>query len=109
MKYPEIERLGLRYFQVNESFCFYVEADNLERLLSEAPTVFCSSIGNGPWEICPTADEATHTAKLISVQPIKREPCKHQIIEYTSKIFGLAKCGICKANLRAEWKEVGGE
>lgn len=54
----------------------------------------------------------THKARLICIEEIAKEPCKHTIIEYTLKTghpVTSAKCAHCKKTLVAEWKVVDGK
>jgi hypothetical protein len=45
----------------------------------------------------------THTARLVCVEPIKKEPCKH---EPRNKNDLVPYCKHCGATLVAEWREV---
>ncbi len=66
--------------------------------------------------LCPTKhSDATHVARLAFIEPIKREPCKHeaevQVLHGTEgTIFftpGYGKCKHCGAELEATWKVKG--
>lgn len=93
MKYPEIEKLGLMTYKLENPFArqmymradVFVRADDLEKLLREATTVYLEEL---PTELegyrgAPVKD-ATHTAKLMGITPIKREPMKVEFDTYLS-------------------------
>lgn len=96
----------------------YYANQKIEKYLDSCPVVY----GN------PTAQywqsfkgQASHTAKIICIEEIVKEPCKHEpsdfivqnktempenfVISYESFVF----CKHCKTKLKAEWKAIDGK
>ena len=48
----------------------------------------------------------THTALLIEIQPIVKEPCKHDPVLVTLLREQYHECRDCGVKLKAEWTEI---
>lgn len=92
MKYPEIEKLGLQTYKLENPYAIvaymradmFVRADNLEKLLREATTVYGILQPSGNLDGFANERDAydTHTAKLIGISAIKREALKKEVYAF---------------------------
>lgn len=90
-EYPEINKLGLHIFHADKATLptnWVCSAEELEKLLREATTVYSKYFGpsethswNDNKNTIFSTREATHTAKLIGIQPIT---CELKMAEFTT-------------------------
>lgn len=83
----------------------------LQEYLESCPVAYFKYLGGKPFNLGPELNENddTHTARLAFIEELPKGPCKHPILEYKPSPAGIvikAKCGVCKADLIPEWKEV---
>lgn len=95
MKTPLVDSLGLKVLEYDKGPGYiserYINAEDLERFLEGCPVVRSKFLGSHETH-CWTDNkntiygaEATHTARLICVQEIKREPLKEdRTVNFTS-------------------------
>jgi hypothetical protein len=117
MSYPLIEKLGLEVTVDAGRFGAFVSADDLEKILRESPVVY-GKVTDGQLTRFSDIKDCldTHTARLLLVEEIKKEPCKHEAAVYRNTWNDTGprhihdaenlKCAHCGVKLKAEWKEV---
>lgn len=88
--------------------------EKLSRLIESSPVVFASKPDGKSelWSNNERTGHDTHSARLMFIEEIKQEPCKHEpIIVMTQDSEGfsvsavLHKCARCGVELVAEWRE----
>ena len=84
----------------------------LQKLIDEAPTVygipnqsFSHVEGSTQSNVTGQMEKDTHKAKLMFIQELKKEGCKHDPNLLNQKIGGWF-CRHCGVELKAEWKAV---
>ena len=93
--------------QLKPEVCAAVANLKLEKLIESWPVVY--GMHDDRKNYSKWRDNShTHQARLAFIEELPKEPCKHQIIEYSVKgcqPVTTGKCGICGVALVAEWKE----
>lgn len=83
--------------------------EKLQKLIEESPTVYGSMIMKDSVVGVPfgevSSQEDTHKAKLMFIEEIPKEPCKHEPNLLNQKIGGWF-CKHCGVELKATWSEV---
>lgn len=97
-------------FALEPSDCAAMANAKIQSLIDAAPTVYGK---RNQWDITDGTQDSltgcTHKAKLMFVEELKREPCKHQPIgdDWTMKNgLWLGTCEYCGVKLEARWEEV---
>ncbi len=91
-KYPLIESMGLKAFYNYDSDedVWFVDADQLEKALRDAPVVY--GVPNGNW--CDEKDKEScdnNKARLVCIQPLKKKTKAEAAIELLEEYDAMLK------------------
>lgn len=80
MKFPLCEKAGLTLFQIKtDHFPALIKAEDVEKMLADAKVLYGAVGASSHWSWFETPSQVgsdTHIARLVMVEPIKREPVK---------------------------------
>lgn len=81
-KYPLCEALGVYIHPACATKLFdWIAPADLERVLEQAPVVKCTADGQTTFDDDTTSISATHTARLICIEPVRRETAEDLLRE----------------------------
>lgn len=111
-KFPLIEAMGLKVFSFAGIEGMYVDAGNLEQVLSESPKVYgvltpMGQVGFG----LDISNMDTHSARLVCVRKINKEPLKEVKEMYVSmeSCNDIDLSSFNRKRVRITIEEIGGE